>query len=151
MLRLFLPYLLILSATCTAQNVNIEIADLNKTLNDKQYATYQLVNASYSASRPTITIITTKQILISLAKSLKTQLKSKQEFTDIWILGIADFHKNEITESDKTIIQLFFNKINKYRIDNELVPYSMKVLDDNKIIIDKSDRICDYLNCKRLP
>ena len=151
MLRLFLPYLLILSATCTAQNVNIEIADLNKTLNEKQYATYQLVNASYSASRPTITIITTKQILISLAKSLKTQLKSKQEFTDIWILGIADFHKNEITESDKTIIQLFFNKINKYRIDNELVPYSMKVLDDNKIIIDKSDRICDYLNCKRLP
>lgn len=131
------------------QNVNIEIADYHRKIDDKIYATYQLVNSSYSFSRSTIVFLTNKATLFELSEELKNRLTQKQEFTDIWILGIENFDVKKITETDQKIIDLFLQNIIKYRKDNNLPEYTFEKLFADKIYIEQSDEVCKYIICKK--
>lgn len=146
-----LLYLLLLFQTNVSfgQNVNIEIADYHRKIDDKVYATYQLVNSSYSFSRSTIVFLTNKATLSELSDELKNRMTQKQEFTDIWILGIENFDVKKITETDQKIIDLFIQNIIKYRKDNNLPEYTFEKLFADKIYIERSDEICKYIICKK--
>lgn len=146
-----LLYLLLLFQTNVSfgQNVNIEIADYHRKIDDKVYATYQLVNSSYSFSRSTIVFLTNKATLSELSEELKNRMTQKQEFTDIWILGIENFDVKKITETDQKIIDLFIQNIIKYRKDNNLPEYTFEKLFADKIYIERSDEICKYIICKK--
>ena len=147
MKKIIFTYLLFQVGIVFGQNVKIEIADYHRKIDDKVYATYQLVNASYSYSRSTIVFLTNKETLINLSGKLQNQLTSKQEYTDIWILGIENFDSKNITETDKKIINTFLQNIVKYRADNSLPEYTYERLNTDKIFIEKSDEVCKYVIC----
>ena len=150
MKKIIFTYLLFQVGIVFGQNVKIEIADYHRKIDDKVYATYQLVNASYSYSRSTIVFLTNKETLIKLSGKLQNQLTSKQEYTDIWILGIENFDSKNITETDKKIIDLFLQNIIKSRKDNSLPEYTFEELNADKIFIEQSDDVCKYLICKNI-
>lgn len=131
------------------QNVNIEIADYHRQIDDKVYATYQLVKSSYSYSRSTIVFITNKATLFELSAKLKNKLTPKQEYTDFWILGIENFDSKKITETDQKIIDLFLQNIIKYRTDNNLPEYTFERLNTDKVFIEQSDEVCKYIICSK--
>ncbi|MBF4465000.1 hypothetical protein [Flavobacterium sp. LC2016-12] len=130
------------------QNVSIEISDHYRELDGKAYATYQFVCASYSSSRPTLVILTNKDLSFELSDKLSILYKAKQEYTDVWILGITDFNQKNASEVDKKIIDKFLKQIIKYRSDNNLPPDTLESLETDKIIIEKKEEICKYLMCK---
>ena len=147
MKKLIFTYLLFQAGISFGQNVNIEIGDYPRKIDDKVFATYQLVNASYSYSRSTIVFLTNKATLFDLSGKLKNRLTPKQEYTDIWILGIENFDSKNITETDNKIINLFLQNIIKYRADNSLPEYTFERLNADKIFIERSDEVCKYLIC----
>lgn len=150
MKKLLFLFLLFQTNVSFGQNVNIEIADYHRKIDDKVYATYQLVNSSYSFSRSTIVFLTNKSTLFELSEELKKRMTQKQEFTDIWILGIENFDVKKTTETDQKIIDLFLQNIIKYRKDNNLPEYTFEKLSADKIYIERSDEICKYIICKKL-
>lgn len=147
MKKLIFIYLLFQAGINFGQNIKLEISDYHRKIDDKVYSTYQLVNASYSYSRATIVFLTNKATLFKLSAKLQNQLRLKQEYTDIWILGIENFDSKNITETDKKIINLFLQDIIKYRADNSLPEYTFERLNTDKIFIQKSDEVCKYLIC----
>lgn len=149
MKKLIFIYLLFQAGINYGQNVKLEISDYHRKIDDKVYATYQLVNASYSYLRATIVFLTDKATLFELSTNLQNRLRPKQEYTDIWILGIENFDSKNITETDKKIINLFLQNIIKYRADNSLPEYTFERLNTDKIIIQKSDEVCKYLICNK--
>ena len=149
MKKLFFIYLLFQAGISFGQNVKIEIGDYYRKIDDKVYATYQLVNASYSYSRATIVFLTNKAALFELSANLQNRITSKQEYTDIWILGIENFDSKNITETDKKIINVFLQNIVKYRADNSLPEYTFERLNTDKIFIERSDEVCKYLICSK--
>ncbi len=149
MKKLIFAYLLLQAGISFGQNVKLEIADYHRKIDDKVYATYQLVNASYSYSRATIVFLTNKETLFDLSGKLQNLFNTKQEYTDIWILGIENFDSNNITETDKKIINLFLQNIIKYRADNSLPEYTFERLNTDKIFIKRSDEICKYIMCNK--
>jgi len=134
--------------TSFGQNVRIEISDYYREFEGKVYSTYQFVSSSYSSSRPTLAIITNKDLSFELFDKLSILYKAKQEYTDIWILGINNFNPKNISEVDKKIIDKFLQQIIKYRTDNNLPPETLERLETDKIIIEKKEEICQYLMCK---
>ncbi|MBK0371311.1 hypothetical protein [Flavobacterium agrisoli] len=136
------------------QNVSIEISDHYRELDGKAYATYQFACSSYSALRPTLVILTNKDLSFELFDKLSVLYKAKQEYTDVWILGITNFNQKNISEIDKKIIDKFLQQIIKYRADNNLPsmelepPDTLETLQRDKIIIEKKEEICKYLMCK---
>ena len=149
MKRLIFLFLLFQTTVNFGQNVNIEIADYHRNIDDKVYATYQLVKSSYSYSRSTIVFLTNKATLFKLSEKLKERLTPKQEYTDFWILGIENFDSKKITETDQKIIDLFIQNIIKYRKDNNLPEYTFERLNADKIYIERSDEICKYIICSK--
>jgi hypothetical protein len=77
------------------QNVNIEISDYYCKLDGKAYSTYQFVNSSYSSLRPTLVILTNKDLSFEISTKLSFLYKTKQEYTDVWILGITNFNQKK--------------------------------------------------------
>ena len=154
MKRILLICLIFQFQISLGQNVSIEISDHYRELDGKAYATYQFVSSSYSALRPTLVFITNKDLSFELSHKLSTLYKAKQEYTDVWILGITSFNQKNISEVDKKIIDKFLQQIIKYRADNNLPliegepPYTLDDLQRDKIIIEKKDDICKYLICK---
>ena len=139
---------IILSISCFGQNIKLEISDYSKRIEGKEYATYQFVNSSYSYSRATIVFITNKKSLFELSTKFPSYYSTKkQEYTDVWILGISDFDSDNISEIDKKIINNFFQFIIKYRNDNGLPPYSEERLNESKIFLKGEREICRYFNC----
>jgi hypothetical protein len=149
MKKLLFLFLLFQTNVSFGQDVNIEIADYHRKIDDKVYATYQLVNSSYSFSRSTIVFLTNKSTLFELSEELKKRMTQKQEFTDIWILGIENFDIEKITDTDQKIIDIFLQNIIKYRKDNNLPAYTFEKLFADKIYIERSDEICKYIICKK--
>lgn len=144
---LFLPTLFIF-AFSYGQNVRIDIADLSRKIDGKEYATYQFASASYSYSRATLIVISDKKVLFEIGPKLSTICDGKkQEYTDVWILGITDFNQTKLSEIDNKIIKTFFQQIMKYRTDNSLPLISFEAMESNKIFIKKTADICKYLNC----
>ena len=147
MRKLIFAYLIFQFGICFGQNVKIEIADYSKKLDGKEYSTYQFVNSSYSRSRATLVLITNKEIFLELSSKLPNIFKAKQEYTDVWVLGISNFDQKNITDIDKKIIQKFLEQIIKYRADNELPEYTLERLEADKLFIENKKEICQNLSC----
>ena len=148
MKKLLLIPTLFLFAFSYGQNVRIDIADLSRKIDGKEYATYQFVSASYSYSRSTLIVISDKKVLFELGPKLSAICEGKkQEYTDVWILGITDFERTKLSEADSKIIKTFFQQIMKYRTDNSLPLMTFEAMESNKIFINKTTDICKYLNC----
>lgn len=148
MKKTFFIFLIFQFQISFGQNISVEISDHYRKLDGKVYSTYQYVNSSYSYSRPTLVIITNKNLSFELWTKLSMIFKAKQEYTDIWILGITDFNQKEVSEVDKKIMDTFFQQIIKYRADNNLPSYSLEILQEDKVILERKEEICQYLMCK---
>ena len=142
MKKLTFFYLLFQASISFGQEVRIEIGDYNKTLDGKEYSTYQFVDASYSYSRPTIIFITSRNIFFELIKKFAERNRGRyKEYTDVWILGIPDFNSSNIKPEDTNVIHTFLNQIIKYRSDNNLVPYPFEQLDQLKVYLNSKNDI----------
>ena len=87
--------------------------------------------------------------MFDLSAQLPNLYKSKQEYTDVCILGLTNFNQKDISEINKKIINLFLNQIVKYRTDNNLPEINFQNLSDNKYFIEKKAEICHYFSkCK---
>lgn len=150
MKKYLMLFLLVQPFLCFAQNVKIEISDLLKKTNGREYGTFQFAHSSYSESRPTIVFITNRPVYLkSIDRIPKIFDGKKQEYTDVWVLGITGFDKDHISDSDNKIIEQFYAQITKYRADNELPPYSIESLKGLSIIISREDELCKYVRCFR--
>ncbi len=142
-------YLIILfSFSMFSQNVKIEITDYLKKIDDKEYSTYQFVNASYSYSRPTIVLITSKDSFMKIYDEIPLLYKSKQEYSDVYLLGIENFDSNNLTETDKKIIDAFYDNIIKYRADNNLLKIEKEQIKARTNFILKNEELCKYFSCR---
>lgn len=131
-----------------SQNVKIEIVDYLKSFEGVEYSTYQYANASYSHSRPQIIFITDKDNFIKIQKKIEIFFSTKQEYTDVFILGINKFDKKNITEIDKKIIDEFLENIIKFRAYFNLPIYNKEQIYTSLNYIEKQDDLCNYLSCK---
>ena len=131
-----------------AQNVNIEITDYSKKMEGVEFSTYQYGNASYSYSRPILIFVTDKDNFIEIHQKIPSFFYTKQEYTDIFILGINRFRKENITDIDKKIINEFLENIKKFREYYNLPNYSKDEMLNQLNYIEKKDAICKYLSCR---
>lgn len=145
MKKLFFIFLLFQVGSCFGQDIKIEIADYSRFIDGTEYSTFQFVNSSYSRSRPTLVLITNKDLLLDLSAKLPILYKAKQEYTDVWILGITNFNQKNISEVDKKIMAIFFQQIIKYRTDNNLSGYPLETLEAEKVFIENKEEIYKYL------
>lgn len=97
--------------------------------------------------RPTLVIITNENLFFQLSSKLSFIYKAKQEYTDVWILGITNFSNKSVSEIDKKIIDTFFGQIVKYRADNSLPLYDVESLEKVKVFMENKQQICKYLVC----
>jgi hypothetical protein len=149
--RLIFYCLIFHAGISLGQNVKLEIADYSRKIDGKEYATFQFVRASYSFSRATLVFITSRPLFLELTQQVPQLFNIKQEYTDVWILGITDFDPKSVTSIDDKIISNFLQKIIKYRNDNDLPPYSLQQLEDNKIFISNKEDICKSISCRKIP
>ncbi|NUY82751.1 hypothetical protein HUK80_17745 [Flavobacterium sp. MAH-1] len=108
---------------------------------------FQFVDASSSASRATLPIITTKENLSELMRTLPKLRGKKKEYSDYWVLGIMGFDSKNLTDFDKKNIEVFYSKIQKYRADNNLSAYSAEQLSNLTLITSEKSEICKRVNC----
>ena len=148
MKKVIILIFLLVSFIGISQNVKIEIVDYLKTFDSIKYSTYQYANASYSYSRPLIIFITDKDKFLKVCDNIPKKFKAKQEYTDVFILGIENFTKNNITETNKKIIETFFESIIKYRDCNNLPICTKELMYSELIYLGKQEDICKYLSCK---
>jgi hypothetical protein len=144
---LLIPALFILSMT-KGQNVKLEIFDLYKKMDERVYSIYQFAQASYSHSRATLVFITSKKTLLDLSQNIPRYFQMKQEYTDVWILGIDQVDLGTISITDNKIIEHFLNKIIKYRSDNDLPVYTFERLNQGKVFLENDKEFCRYVRCK---
>lgn len=72
----------------------------------------------------------------------------KQEYTDVYLLGIKNFDKNNINTLDEKIIKIFINDIVKYRVYNLLPDSNLDhALSQINYLVDKD--LCQFLICRK--
>jgi hypothetical protein len=134
---------------CLAQNVKIEIIDYYKKIEGKEFSTYQFANASYSSSRASIFFITPKNQFNKIISKVPGLFSKKQEYTDVWVLGIDIADKNNLSEIETKIVNDFYEGIAKYRTDNNLPHYDLNSLNKQVIYLDSLRNLCRYLICSK--
>lgn len=150
MKKVFILIFLLGALKGISQNVKMEIIDYLKTIDGVKYSTYQYANASYSYSRPLIVFVTDKDRFIKVCGDVPVIFRTKQEYTDIFILGIENFTLGNITKINKEIIDLFLESVIKYRNCNNLPIYTKEKMYSELIYLDKQKNLCKYLSCKKL-
>lgn len=139
---------LFLSIYIFSQNIKCETTDYVKNINNREYSTYQYINSSYSQSRPLIIFITSSDIFMKVHEKVPIIFSSKQEYTDVYLLGIKNFNKNNIDQLDEKIIKNFINDIIKYRNFYNLQQNNIEFI-SSKINYLEDNNLCKFLNCKR--
>ena len=130
-----------------SQNVHIEIDGKLSESEGYKYYIYQFANASYSATRATIIFVSNADFFKKTRLGIPELYNAKQEFTDIWYLGIEDFDSNKITEKDKKIIDLLYDDIIQYRDCNNLYEYEKEQLQGLTFFLYEDNDMCKYLSC----
>ncbi|MDV6166790.1 hypothetical protein R1T16_00005 [Flavobacterium sp. DG1-102-2] len=144
-----ISYLVILSCfKIFSQNVHIEITDYAKQIDDKKYSTFQYVHASYSYSRPIIVLVASKDVFNKVYLEIPSLYQSKQEYTDVYLLGIENFKSDNVTETDKKILETFYDGIIKYRNDNGLPIIKKESMNGLTNFVFGNDDLCNYFSCR---
>ncbi len=133
-----------------SQNIKSEIISFSEKLNGVEYSTYHFVNASYSYSRLPLIFVTDKKNFDKAFSNVPSLFKSKQEYTDIYILGINGFNNLSVKDSTNPIINLFANNISKYRIFNNLPHYDVATLLKEIIYTNSANFLCEHLICRNI-
>lgn len=100
---------------CSSQNINIEISDYAKNVDGKNYATFKYVNSSYSSGRPFVTMVLNKSLFNEYEDKISKAYFHKQEYTDVYLIGIENFDYNNISDIDKKIIATSIADILEFR------------------------------------
>lgn len=138
-----------LSTAIYSQNIKCEITDFVKSIDNKEYSTYQYINSSYSYSRPFIVLVTNQSVFFEVHQKIPKMFSSKQEYTDVYLLGINNFDKNNVNIHDEKIIKSFIDEIVKYRKYNNLPDSDYEyALSQINYLVDKD--ICKFLICRKL-
>lgn len=129
-----------------SQNVKCEITDYEKNIDNREYSTYQYVNSSYSYSRPLIILVTDKDTFMEVHQKIPMMFSYKQEYTDVYLLGIKNFNKDNIDVLDNKIIKIFIDDIVKYRINNNLPDSGSEYIVQQVNYLENKD-LCKFLSC----
>lgn len=138
-----------LSTIIFSQNVKCEITDYVKSIDNKEYSTYQYINSSYSYSRPLIILVTNKDIFMKIHQKIPMMFVHKQEYTDIYLLGIENFDKNNISVLDEKIIKNFIDDIVSYRIYSNLPDSNYEHISSQVNYLENGD-LCKFLICRKI-
>ncbi len=149
MKKLIILFFSIVYIGCFSQNVKCEMTDYVKKLDDKEYSTYNYVNASYSYSRPLLILVTDTEVFMKIHTKIPSLFSVKQEYTDINLLGIKGFNKDHISEIDNKIISIFIQNILRYRTNNNLPLLSEDEIQSQIKYLEKEKDICNVLICKK--
>lgn len=148
MKSLFILIFSFLSSAIFSQNIKCEITDYVKSIDNIEYSTYQYINSSYSYSRPFIVLVTSQSVFMEVHQKIPMMFSSKQEYTDVYLLGIKNFDKNSINTLDEKIIKTFIDDIVKYRNYNHLPDSNLEhALSQINYLVDKD--LCQFLICRK--
>ena len=132
-----------------SQNIKCETSDYSKKIDDKEYSTFHYINSSYSYSRPIIILITNKQVFMDVHTKIPKNFNIKQEYTDVFLLGIKDLDFNNIDDTSNKIINIYLDGIEKYRKENNLVPIERINIPSHIYYLTKAEDLCKYLVCRK--
>ncbi|MDP5201338.1 hypothetical protein [Flavobacterium sp. DG2-3] len=151
MRKIIIALFILLHNFVSSQIIKAEETYYSVTNEEKKYSTYHYVQSDYS-SRPFQIFITNNQNF-ERVKTLISKIfskKPKQDFTDIYVLGIYNFDKNQVCEIDRKIIDAYVDKINKYRAF-----YNLSVIEDRDFIaknmihfVSSEEDLCSYMICE---
>lgn len=137
------------TSLCMSQNVSIKISDYNKKIDSTYYSQFLFVNASYSSSRPLLFIVVNKKLFPIIEKKVQSAFKSKQEYTDVCVIGIANNNLSELKDIDNKIITNTMEYILEFRRFFGL-PVILKEDIYNRILyISQEDELCKELFCRK--
>ena len=145
---LFIVISFFLSTTIFSQNIKCEITDYVKNMDNREYSTYHYVNSSYSYSRALIIIVTSNNVFMDIHQKIPQMFLSKQEYTDVYLLGIKNFNKNNIDKLDEKIIKSFIDDIVKYRTNNNLPDNNFEYISSQVNYLENKD-LCKFLICRK--
>ena len=131
-----------------SQHVKMEITDYNKKMGEKTYSSYHFVQASYSYSRAYILLITNDSIFDKLHVKIPSYYNAKQEYTDVYMLGIKDLDFDNPSKEDRDIINTFYDAITVYRNNNNLIYFDKRYFDSNTYFLRQETDIKRYLMIK---
>ncbi|WP_369615021.1 hypothetical protein [Flavobacterium sp. CFS9] len=120
------------------------------TNGEKKHSKYHFIKSEYSLRSYQIFITNSKNF-----EKIKSKIprifskKTKQDYTDIYLLGISNFDEKQISENDKKIIDDYIDEINRYRVF-----YNLSIIKDRNFLvkniiryINNENDLCLYLLC----
>lgn len=148
MKNLFILVSSVVSLGVFSQNINCETTDYVKNIDNREYSTYHYVNSSYSYSRPLIIMVTSDKVFMDVHQKIPKLFSAKQEYTDVYLLGIKEFNKKNIDEINVKIINFFINDIIRYRTSNNLPDNNFEYISSQVNYLENED-LCKFLICKK--
>lgn len=151
MKRTILIINLIVSSLCFSQRVKCEETNY-LDYHDREFSSYHYIESDNSMRSLQVFIVNNKAFeKISLKIPEIFRNRPKQDFTDIYVLGISGFDKNTISQTEKEIIENFILDIKKYREFNKLSPIDNDEFTYKNIVryIQNIDELCLYMICKK--
>ncbi|AWG20890.1 hypothetical protein FFWV33_04705 [Flavobacterium faecale] len=115
MKKIILVFMFLTFHLCSSQNVYVKISDYNKKVDGKNYATFKFVNSSYSSGRPFVTMVVNKNLIVEYENKISKAYHHKQEYTDVYLIGIENFNYSNISDIDKKIIAISLDDIIEFR------------------------------------
>ncbi len=135
---------------CSSQNIYVKISDYARNIDGKNYATFKYVNSSYSSERPFVTMVLEKSLIVKYENKISKAFNHKQEYTDVYLIGIENFNYNSISDIDKKIIAISLEDIIEFR-----KYFGLPIKEDAKnisssIIFIKNERdFCKVFGCEK--
>lgn len=141
--------IILFSNICFSQNIKCETTEYSKKHQAENYSTYHYIQSSYSHSRPILIMVTNNKIFMNEHIKIPKLFSFKQEYTDVYLLGIDSLVFDNLNQSNNEIIDLFINSIIKYRDENKLPVYSSEQIKSKIIFLNKNKDLCKYLICDK--
>lgn len=142
-------FLLLNFQLCISQNISIKISDYYRKMDKKVYSTFIFVNSSYSSSRPYLFLVVDKSLFLKLENKIQKHFKQKQEYTDIYLIGIENFDIKNVSDLEKKIIDEYIEKILVFRNSFNLPQMNKEIIYSSINFLNKESDLCKKLACFR--
>jgi hypothetical protein len=135
---------------CSSQNIYVKISDYARNIDGKNYATFKYVNSSYSSGRPFVTMVLEKSLIVEYENKISKAFNHKQEYTDVYLIGIENFNYNSISDIDKKIIAISLEDIIEFRKYFGLpIEEDAKNISSSIIFIKNERDFCKVFGCEK--
>lgn len=118
-------------------------------MDEKVYSTFIFVNSSYSSSRPYLFLVVDKSLFLKLENKIQKHFKQKQEYTDIYLIGIENFDIKNVSDLEKKIIDEYIEKILVFRNSFNLPQMNKEIIYSSINFLNKESDLCKKLACFR--